>query len=111
MENIKNNVVEAWLQVHSLLEKALPGHAIHAWFDPIAPVGFRENSFFLEVPNQFFLEWIDSHYKDDIIKAIKRHMVKKLNINFLYQRKNFRKLEIVALKIVLFKTNQKDLIV
>ena len=71
MENIKNNVVEAWLQVHSLLEKALPGHAIHAWFDPIAPVGFRENSFFLEVPNQFFLEWIDSHYKDDIIKTKK----------------------------------------
>ena len=46
MENIKNNVVGAWSQVHGHLEKALPGHAIHAWFDPIVPVDFRENSFF-----------------------------------------------------------------
>ena len=48
MENIKNNVAGAWSQVHSHLEKALPGHAIHAWFDPIVPLDFRENFFFLE---------------------------------------------------------------
>ncbi len=71
MDNIKQDVVSAWAQVHRYLEKKLPGHAIHAWFDPIVPTGFQNNSFFLEVPNQFFLEWIESHYKDDIIKAIK----------------------------------------
>ena len=91
MENIKNNVVGAWSQVHSHLEKALPGHAIHAWFDPIVPVGFRENSFFLEVPNQFFLEWIESHYKDDIIKAIKMIYGEKIKYKFLVTKEKSQK--------------------
>ena len=93
MENIKNNVVGAWSQVHSHLEKTLPGHAIHAWFDPIVPVGFRENSFLLEVPNQFFLEWIESHYGDDIIKAIKMTYSEKIKYKILVSKKKNQKNE------------------
>ena len=93
MENIKNNLVVAWSQVHGHLEKALPGHAIHAWFEPIIPVNFRENSFFLEVPNQFFLEWIESHYKDDIIKAIKIIYGEKIKYKFLVSKEKSQKNE------------------
>ena len=71
MDNIKNNIVGAWGRVHLDLKSKLPGHAIHAWFDPIVPVSFIENVFVLEVPNQFFLEWIESHYKEEIIESIK----------------------------------------
>ena len=53
------------------LKKKLPGHAIHAWFDPIVAVGFEKESFILEVPNQFSLEWIESHYKEEITFSIK----------------------------------------
>ncbi len=71
MDNIKNNIVDAWGRVHLELKSKLPGHAIHAWFDPIVPVSFIENVFVLEVPNQFFLEWIESHYKEEIEESIK----------------------------------------
>ena len=92
MENIKYNVVRAWSQVHNHLEKTLPGHAIHAWFDPIVPVDFKESSFFLEVPNQFFLEWIESHYGDDIIKAIKMTYGEKIKYKILVSKKKSQKL-------------------
>ena len=93
MDNIKSDVVFAWSRVHKYLEKELPGHAIHAWFDPIVPVGFRENSFFLEVPNQFFLEWIESHYGDDIIKAIKMTYSEKIKYKILVSKKKNQKNE------------------
>ena len=93
MDNIKNNIIGAWSQVHSHLEKKLPGHAIHAWFEPIVPVGFRESSFLLEVPNQFFLEWIESHYKDDIIKALEMTYGEKIKYKFLISKEKSQKNE------------------
>jgi len=91
VDNIKKDVVGAWAQVHQYLEKKLPGHAIHAWFDPIVPTGFQNNSFFLEVPNQFFLEWIESHYKDDIINAIKNTYGEKVDYKFLVTKQKNEK--------------------
>jgi len=93
VDNIKNNIIGAWSQVHGHLEKKLPGHAIHAWFEPIVPVGFRESSFLLEVPNQFFLEWIESHYRDDIIKALEMTYGEKIKYKFLISKKKSQKNE------------------
>ena len=72
MDKIKNNVAAAWESVCLDLKKKLPGHAIHAWFDPIVAVGFHNKSFILEVPNQFFLEWIESHYKENLINSLQK---------------------------------------
>ena len=91
MDNIKRDVVGAWAQIHQHLEKKLPGHAIHAWFDPIVPTGFQNTSFVLEVPNQFFLEWIESHYKDDIINAIKNTYSEKVDYKFLVTKQKNEK--------------------
>ena len=86
MNNIKNDILSAWSSVHGCLEKKLPGHAIHAWFDPIVPIGFRNNSFLLEVPNQFFLEWIESHYKEDLFKALEDTYGEKIKYKFLISK-------------------------
>ena len=61
MDKIKNNIAGAWESVYRDLEKKLPGHAIHAWFDPIVAVDFQEKSFILEVPNQFLIEFLYNH--------------------------------------------------
>ncbi len=91
MDNIKNDITGAWLSVHGCLEKKLPGHAIHAWFDPIVPVGFRNDSFLLEVPNQFFLEWIESHYKDDLFSALEETYGEKIKYKFLISKEKGQK--------------------
>ena len=83
MDKIKNNVSGAWKSVCLDLEKKLPGHAIHAWFDPIVAVGFQKKSFILEVPNQFSLEWIESHYKDEIKLSISDLFSKQIQYQLL----------------------------
>ena len=83
MDKIKNNIAGAWESVYRDLEKKLPGHAIHAWFDPIVAVDFQEKSFILEVPNQFSLEWIESHYKDEITLSIKDLFDKSIKYQLL----------------------------
>ena len=83
MDKIKNDVSGAWKAVLHDLEKKLPLHAIHAWFEPIVAVGFKKNSFILEVANQFSLEWIESHYKDEIALSIKFLFNKNIKHQFL----------------------------
>ena len=107
MDNIKEDVVGAWSQVHRCLEKKLPGHAIHAWFEPIIPVGFRNGSFVLEVPNQFFLEWIESHYKDDIIKALEKTYSDKIQYKFLITKEKKKKVERTAPQTSAFEPKAK----
>lgn len=41
------------------------------WFVPILPVKLENNTITLQVPSQFFYEWLEEHYADKISKAIK----------------------------------------
>lgn len=58
-----------WIDIKDNLKTSLPGHAFSTWFEPIALVGFNDNELILEVPNQFFYEWLESHYKNHISNA------------------------------------------
>ena len=58
-----------WLAVYNELAETLPTHAINTWFEPISPVALSEKELVLEVPNQFFYEWIESHYKRNLNNA------------------------------------------
>ena len=71
MDNNSLTKNKIWDRAFSNLEKTLPGHAISAWFEPIKPIGLVDNEISLEVPNQFFCEWIDSHYKKELLKSLK----------------------------------------
>ncbi|MBH08761.1 MAG: chromosomal replication initiator protein DnaA [Candidatus Marinimicrobia bacterium] len=59
-----------WGSVERELSASLPAHAVSAWFDPIFPLALTENELVLQVPNRFFYEWIESHYKKSISKAL-----------------------------------------
>ena len=58
-----------WTKIKKQLKKNQPSHAYSTWFEPINPIAFNNNTLVLELPNQFFFEWIQTHYKDTILKT------------------------------------------
>ena len=62
--------VSLWEEILEKINGKLPAHAINTWFNPIVPVGLTGNEILLEVPNQFFYEWIDSHYKKEFLELM-----------------------------------------
>jgi chromosomal replication initiator protein len=70
-----------------MLKKTLPSHAVGAWFEPIMPKEIRGNVIKLEVPNAFFCDWIDSHYKKQLIEAINNHHEEKIYYEFVVSSK------------------------
>ncbi len=72
MDNVIKNHVLVWGAVFDYLSKALPSHAIKTWFVPIAPLSYEGGVLSLLVPSQFFLEWIQSHYKKNLINSLQK---------------------------------------
>lgn len=87
MENIKPLHESIWESSLLMLKKTLPSHAVGAWFEPIMPKGMRGNVIKLEVPNAFFCDWIDSHYKKQLIEAINNIHEEKIHYEFVVSSK------------------------
>ena len=81
MDNIKKTKEQVWSLTLDLLKKRLPSHAINTWFDPIVPVSLNSEKISLSVPSQFFSEWIESHYGDQLLSAI-RSAVKSQRLTY-----------------------------
>tara|TARA_Y100001970_G_scaffold68844_1_gene87832 strand:- start:3120 stop:4490 length:1371 start_codon:yes stop_codon:yes gene_type:complete len=71
VENQEMNQIEIWKKVKKQLKKKQPEHAYSTWFEPINPIAFNKNTLILELPNQFFFEWIQSHYRQLILQSAK----------------------------------------
>ena len=60
-----------WDKTKVLLKDRLPAHAFETWFEPIKPLDVIGPKLVLQVPNQFFSEWVDMHYRKHIISTLK----------------------------------------
>ena len=76
-----------WRAVYNELAETLPAHAISTWFEPISPIALSEKELVLEVPNQFFYEWIESHYKQNLVKALSRSSEHNVGFKFIVSAK------------------------
>ena len=77
------NHIKLWGDVFKGLAEQLPQHAINTWFEPIKPVALSNGELVLEVPNQFFYEWIESHYKERLLSALKSNTQNKTRPRFI----------------------------
>ena len=82
MENLSMNHLELWKKSKEQLKTAQPQHAYSTWFDPIKSIGLSEEELVLEVPNQFFFEWIHAHYKDTIKEEVESVYRGKIKIKY-----------------------------
>ena len=76
-----------WRAVYNELAETLPAHAINTWFEPISPIALSGKELVLEVPNQFFYEWIESHYKQHLINALSRSSEDDASFKFIVSAK------------------------
>ena len=76
-----------WKAVYNELAETLPAHAINTWFEPISPIALSEKELVLEVPNQFFYEWIESHYKHNLVSALSKTPENDVSFKFIVSAK------------------------
>ncbi|NCC72258.1 MAG: chromosomal replication initiator protein DnaA [Sphingobacteriia bacterium] len=71
MENLAKNV---WDNCLKIIKDNINHQSFRTWFEPIKPVKVHDNVLTIQVPSQFFYEWLEEHY----ITLLKRTIRKEL---------------------------------
>lgn len=51
-----------WDQCLSVIEDIVPEAAFNTWFKPVVPLSYENNKFTIQVPSQFFYEYLEEKY-------------------------------------------------
>ena len=86
------NQAKNWNKVKENLKKTQPQHAYATWFDPLVYIGLNDKTLVVEVPNQFFFEWIQSHYKEIIKNEVNKIYGDSINIKYTVSPEGSEKL-------------------
>ena len=77
------NHLDFWNKTKDELKKRLPAHTFDTWLEPIEVLELGVVDTVLQVPNQFFSEWVNAHYSKQILRAINETGMKTKNLKFV----------------------------
>ena len=90
-----------WKNCLSIIRSKMNAQSYITWFKPIIPKSYSNKILTLEVPNQFFYEWIENHYIELLNEVIVNVLGEKGKLQ--YQISSDQKEEKITEK------NEKDL--
>lgn len=76
-----------WSQCKDVLKEKLNPHNYSSWIEPIDCVSFDDRQLTLAVPSNFFIEWIEEHYKENILNTIRELSGKEIFLKFEISQK------------------------
>lgn len=59
---VESAAVECWGRCLEIIRGRVNSQSFKTWFEPIQPLKFEDDRFYIQVPSQFFSEWLDEHY-------------------------------------------------
>jgi chromosomal replication initiator protein len=65
---------KVWSDCLRVIRDNISPNSFNTWFAPIKPVQLVNNVLTLQVPSQFFYEWLEEHYIDLLKKTIKKEL-------------------------------------
>lgn len=69
-----NTHEDIWKSCLSVIKDNVNLQSYKTWFDPIKPLRLKDNVLTIQVPSQFFYEWLEEHYITLLKKTIKKEL-------------------------------------
>ncbi|NOU48817.1 MAG: chromosomal replication initiator protein DnaA [Bacteroidales bacterium] len=66
--------VEVWENCLSVIKDNVHSQSFKTWFEPITPIKLENNVLTIQVPSQFFYEWLEEHFINLLKKTIKKEL-------------------------------------
>ncbi|MFN4084146.1 MAG: chromosomal replication initiator protein DnaA [Bacteroidia bacterium] len=63
-----------WNNILKLVQDNVPVQSFKTWFEPIKPIKLENKILTIQVPSQFFYEWLEEHYVNLLKKALKQEL-------------------------------------
>ncbi|PSR06424.1 MAG: chromosomal replication initiator protein DnaA, partial [Bacteroidetes bacterium SW_10_40_5] len=66
--------IEVWNRCLKVIEDNVNSQSFKTWFEPIEPCKLEGNVLTIQVPSQFFYEWLEEHYVHLLKKTIRKEI-------------------------------------
>ncbi len=73
---MSNKSREIWDKCLKIIKDNVSLQSYKTWFEPIVPIHLDETILTIQVPSQFFYEWLEEHYVTLLRKTVKRELGK-----------------------------------
>ncbi|HUL43948.1 MAG TPA: chromosomal replication initiator protein DnaA [Bacteroidota bacterium] len=71
-----------WNQCLEHIRTRINAQSYKTWFEPINPLSLDDQTFVIQVPSEFFSEWIEEHYYSLITECLARLTGRELSIEY-----------------------------
>ena len=71
-----------WVACLDLLKEQINTQSFKTWFEPIVPLGLSGGTMTLQVPSQFFYDWLEEHYYGLVESTITRVLGKEARLAY-----------------------------
>jgi chromosomal replication initiator protein len=72
----------AWDECLKLIKDNVTMQGFKTWFEPIRPIKLENSVLTIQVPSQFFYEWLEEHYIDLLKSSIKKELGKEGRLEY-----------------------------
>ena len=66
--------LDIWKNCLSVIKDNISIQSFKTWFEPIKPIKLENNVLTIQVPSQFFYEWLEEHYISLLKKVIRKEL-------------------------------------
>jgi chromosomal replication initiator protein len=73
---------KVWSNCLAIIKDIVEWQHFKTWFEPIKPVALKGNVLTIQVPSQFFYEYIEEHYINLLAKTLKRELGKDAQLEY-----------------------------
>jgi chromosomal replication initiator protein len=71
-----------WSNCLKIIKDIVEWQHYKTWFEPIRPVDLKESVLMIQVPSQFFFEYLEEHYVNLLAKTLKRELGKDARLEY-----------------------------
>src|SRR5215204_3596569 len=79
---MEKNADLVWTNCLSIIKDIVEWQHFKTWFEPIQPVVLKDNVLIIQVPSQFFYEYLEEHYVNLLAKTLKRELGKEARLEY-----------------------------
>ena len=73
---------KVWANCLEIIKDIVEWQHFKTWFEPIKPVALKDKVLTIQVPSQFFYEYLEEHYVSLLAKTLKRELGKEARLEY-----------------------------
>ncbi|MBP5643287.1 MAG: chromosomal replication initiator protein DnaA [Bacteroidales bacterium] len=102
------NLFEIWEDCLSMIRENVPAQAFSTWFEPIKPVDYRNGLLTIQVPSDFFYDYLETHYIKVLKATIRKVLGPEGKLEYSIMMDNNENKPVVVKQPSVDRTNTKN---